>query len=481
MHGFLHIMLVGANSGTVISSFDNLSLDNPYFDLNFLEILTDQGIILTDHEWLENTEIKIQLENVKFPLVYHFAHNDALILVVVATKYAPEITSMLEGLLEDLKLDYISKYAIPSILPDPPISSISPISLNEKSLEPNPRLKENFPDTSANGTSGVSFEAKISDNGDEGGIQDSITSTELSQNSPPSTELKKDLSEIPTPTDLELSGGSSKTSPLEQAEIDSPKNGFGQKYDFLCTLAKSISEYLLPNFLIPEKRIEISESSVETHSGTLSFIRNWAKEKFELDFDKQIWQKVDGTWTIQEFADIHAIEIKHLREILFFLWKSEIIILRLPFQKWDIFRATIKAPLFLDEGSAENLMLIGKYNSSKIIQLLAFIGEGSSYLNLTSNFDMTKTKLSHYLSELLQRQIILRKEYKPVMVHIPEDLIPLLSMQGFTKSDFAILNQLARLLDGSRSLQSTALDLKIDPNHLKILLDKYEIAVKIIT
>ncbi len=471
MHGFLHIMLVGANSGTIITSFDNLSLDNPYFDLNFMEILTDQGIILTDHEWLENaTEIKIQLENVKFPLVYHFAHNDALILVVVATKYAPKITTMLEVLLEDLELDYITKYTIPPI---------PPISLNGNSTDS--RMHENSSDISTNGASEVSFKSEISDTGDESGFPNSINSLESSQNPPSSTEFKKDQSEIPSLAHLEISGDSTNSIPLNQAETDSPKNEFGQKHDFLCTLAKSMSEYLLPNFLIPEKRIEISESLAETHTGALSFIRIFAKEEFELDFNKQIWQKVDGTWTIQEFADIHAIEIKHLREILFFLWKSEIITLRLPFQKWDIFRATIKAPLFLDEGSTENLMLIGKYNSRKIIQLLAFIGEGSSYLNLTSNFDMTKTKLSQYLSELLQRQIILRKDYKPVMVHIPEDLIPLLSMQGFTKSDFAILNQLARLLDGSKSLQSTALDLKIDPNHLKILLDKYETAVKIIT
>ncbi|MHA1520089.1 MAG: hypothetical protein ACTSRK_07885 [Promethearchaeota archaeon] len=461
MHGFLHIMLIGAKSGNIITSYDNFSLDNPYFDLDFMEILKEQGILLNDPDWLENTtEIQIQLENLKYPLVYHFAHNDSLILVVVGTSHAPQIIELLERLLEDLELDFIPKYT------KPPIFLVSEISdtLNGSGIQKNsqPQSTDSLqpPNEKPSKKSKKAIKPKKS---------------KKSKNS------KNNNNEIQPIVSSTIDGDSTSFNPLENEDIGSPNEDDVQKFDFLFNLAQSMSEYLLPCFLIPEKRIEISEHLTEPHVKAMNFIRDLVQEKYSLDFDNQIWQKVDGTWTLREFADIHSIEIKHLREIMFFLWKSEIITLRLPYEKWDIFRATIKAPLFLDEGSTENLMLIGRYNSSKIIQLLAYIGEGCSYLNLVNNFDFTKTKLSLYLSELLQRQIILRKEYKPVMAHIPEDLIPLLTMQGFTKSDFAILIQLAHVLDGSKSLQSTALDLKIDPNHLKVLLDKYETAIKIIT
>ncbi|MHA1619226.1 MAG: hypothetical protein ACTSVZ_08080, partial [Promethearchaeota archaeon] len=134
MHGFLHIMLIGAKSGNIITSYDNFSLDNPYFDLDFMEILKEQGILLNDPDWLENTtEIQIQLENLKYPLVYHFAHNDSLILVVVGTSHAPQIIELLERLLEDLELDFIPKYT------KPPIFLVSEISdtLNGSGIQKN--------------------------------------------------------------------------------------------------------------------------------------------------------------------------------------------------------------------------------------------------------------------------------------------------------------------------------------------------------
>ena len=100
---------------------------------------------------------------------------------------------------------------------------------------------------------------------------------------------------------------------------------------------------------------------------------------------------------------------------------------------------------------------------------------------MVKNFEITRTKLNKYLSELEQRSIIQRDEYKPVLEFIHEDLIPLLSLQGFETADFKLLTKLAQILDGSVSIRSAALNLHVDPAVIKKLLDKYESAVKILT
>ncbi|TFH26845.1 MAG: hypothetical protein E4G98_06675, partial [Promethearchaeota archaeon] len=291
MHGFLHIMLIGANSGAIIASYDNLSLDNLYFNLKFQEILADQGILLTDQEWLDNTpEIQIQLENVKFPLVYHFAHNKALILVVVATQHVPQMTQLLEGLLEDLEMEFVTKYAIPSI---PLISSVKNAT--------DPRIFENITEKPTIGINGDSFDSEIIDTVDKRGIlnssqqelfnsqisSNSLNSTKIQIPSPitsPSTQIMKDRGEIPLLASSDVNGDSTTSLPLEYADMNSTTEGYNLKFDFLYTLAQSMSKLLLPYFLIPEKRIDVSEYLTETYSEAMAFINNLVPEKYGLDF-----------------------------------------------------------------------------------------------------------------------------------------------------------------------------------------------------
>ncbi|WP_457559671.1 hypothetical protein, partial [Candidatus Harpocratesius sp.] len=254
-----------------------------------------------------------------------------------------------------------------------------------------------------------------------------------------------------------------------------------KKFIFLRMIARNLAEYLLPSFLIPEKRFNYHNLDANHLPETFNYLIEICQNDYNISFLNQIWEKLDGTWSILEFSEVYSISIDSLREIFFFLWKTNLIFLRMEYFPWDRFKTTIKAPLFLDEGSKENLLLINKFNSKKIIQIIKYIGDGCSYTNLVKNFDITKTKLNSYLSELLQRQIIQREDYKPELEVIPEDLIPLLSLQGFQKEDFKLLSDLAKILNGTRSIRSAALRLQIDPSRIKGLLDKYESAVKILT
>jgi len=52
-------------------------------------------------------------------------------------------------------------------------------------------------------------------------------------------------------------------------------------------------------------------------------------------------------------------------------------------------------------------------------------------------------------------------------------------MQGFTNEDFSIMQKLEDHLNGERSLEDIALEINISPQKIKILLDKYNIAMQI--
>lgn len=88
MHGFLHIFLIQVDTGEILTEIDNLTLDNSYFKLDFMQILIEEGIDLKNTETLVNASlIQFQLEKTKFPLVYHFFSSKHFILILIATHH----------------------------------------------------------------------------------------------------------------------------------------------------------------------------------------------------------------------------------------------------------------------------------------------------------------------------------------------------------------------------------------------------------
>ena len=153
-----------------------------------------------------------------------------------------------------------------------------------------------------------------------------------------------------------------------------------------------MADKLLPSFLIPEKK--------ETNTQKM--------EKCIQEKEREIYQKLDSTWTIAEQKDVFELNFQEFKEELFHLWIKDLIYWRMKFFEWDRFQQTIKAPLVLKPGTPENLNMIKKFDSSKIVNLLDFIGEGISYPKLVQSFNITRTKLNMFLEEL-RRQHLIRK------------------------------------------------------------------------
>lgn len=257
------------------------------------------------------------------------------------------------------------------------------------------------------------------------------------------------------------------SSPLMQDGTELPLSNINlTESQIIRLLARNLAHQILPAFLVPEPVSEYNKDSLKL---ILS----------EYDIQNEFWEKIDGTWALEEFHEpIHTSSLD-LQEALFCLWVKQCIYFRTKYEKWDIFAKTAKTPLYLDNGSPQYVELTKFFNSTKVIRVLQEIGDERSYMSLSQQLEMTSTRLNRYLTELLYRQIIRRKEFKPQMHVLSEDLIPLLSMQGFTNEDFVIMSKLEDRLNGERSMDDIALEINISPKKIKRLLDKYNIAMRI--
>lgn len=231
-------------------------------------------------------------------------------------------------------------------------------------------------------------------------------------------------------------------------------------------LAKNLSNLILHDFLIPQK----SFFNDENLDDILPSSNN-----------RDLYQKIDTSWTIEEHIDYINKDKSEFKELLFKLWIYDRIQFRIKFYPWDRFQQTVKASLYLHSGTSENLNLIQMYNSSKIIKMLEFIGEGISYTKLIQTFKtMTQTKINLYIEELLNQKIIRKIPFIPKLDHISEDLIPLLIMQGFSKSDFQVLHKLENIINNEKSLDEISLEIGIEPSRIKSLLAKYQTSIRVL-
>ena len=238
--------------------------------------------------------------------------------------------------------------------------------------------------------------------------------------------------------------------------------------------SRNFSEYLFPDFLIPERRNDFIKQGEEQESKQV--LNEFLKGK---GINENIFEKIDGTWSIEEFSEEMKIDLDDIHEEFFNMWVNNLIYFRFRYYDWDIFEQTENAKIYLEDGTPENLLLINKYNSAKIIKILQIIDSGMSFKKLQDQDSITKIKLERYITELVFRKIIQERKVLPTIKHISEDLIPLLTLQGFNKKDFKLLEKLEENFREEKDLSEVALKIQIDPKKIRDIFKKVETAISV--
>ena len=411
LHGFSYISFILHADSNLKLEFKNLNHYNSSINLDYLSILENQGITFQDIKSTpETSDLKIQLENSKYPLYYTFHRGETAVLVSVSRSHQTQIISILQNIIDDFDL------ILQKFLAD--INKNGEENLINHSNEGNKVIEDSKGEIDKNGNNSDNFLPKKSEKFE---------------------------------TKLEIFPESMLTIIFRETEK---------------ILARYLSEYILPEFLIPQKAF-IGDSSE-----LLSILTS----DISLDF----YKKIDNLLTIEEHVSIFNLELFQIRGKMFKLWLHNALEFRLKFYEWDRFHQTVKAPLYLKNGTKENLALIQTFNTSKVVKILDTIGDDTSFQKLFQSVKITKTKLILYLSELFNLGLIRKVPYSPKMDHDSEDLIPLLAMQGFTKTDFQILQKLEDQLNGKKTLDDVAIELAINPARIKSLLDKYKNAIRVL-
>ncbi|MHA1854724.1 MAG: hypothetical protein ACTSWX_11080 [Promethearchaeota archaeon] len=240
--------------------------------------------------------------------------------------------------------------------------------------------------------------------------------------------------------------------------------------------SRNFSEYLFPDFLVPEIKNHITEPNKEKEKEIKAEIEEILKSK---NIDPILYEKIDGTWSIEEFSEEMNIDLVKIHEEFFNMWVNDLIYFRFRYYEWDTFTQTENAREYLEDGSPENLSLIKKYNSAKIIKILQMINAGITFKRLQEQSRITKIKLERYITELIERKVIEKKKLLPKIHHISEDLIPLLTLQGFKKKDFDLLENLEEYFREEKDLDDVALKIQIDPKKIKDIITKVETAISV--
>lgn len=238
--------------------------------------------------------------------------------------------------------------------------------------------------------------------------------------------------------------------------------------------SRNFSEYLFPDFLIPERKNEFVKEGEEQE--LKQDLNEFLKNK---NINEEIFNKIDGTWSIEEFSEEMDIDLNEIHEEFFNMWVNNLIYFRFKYYDWDTLEQTEKAKTYLEDGTPENLSLINKYNSAKIIKILQIIDSGITFKKLYDQGTITKIRFERYITELVFRKIIQKRKVIPTIHHISEDLIPLLTLQGFNKEDFELLEYLEENFREEKDLSEVALKIQIDPKKIKDLINKVETAISV--
>jgi len=261
-----------------------------------------------------------------------------------------------------------------------------------------------------------------------------------------------------------------------QDEIQIESDGIEDRITSLAieNFSRNFSEYLFPDFLIPERKNEV-EKEVEEQE-LKQKLDEFLKNK---NINEEIFNKIDGTWSIEEFSEEMDIDLNEIHEVFFNMWVNNLIYFRFKYYDWDTLEQTDNAKIYLEDGTPENLSLINKYNSAKIIKILQIIDSGITFKKLHDQSTITKIRLEKYITELIYRDVIQKRKVIPTIKHISEDLIPLLSLQGFTKNDFQLLEYLEENFRDEKDLGEVALKIQIDPKKIRDIINKVETAISV--
>ena len=261
-----------------------------------------------------------------------------------------------------------------------------------------------------------------------------------------------------------------------QDEIQIESDGIEDRITSLAieNFSRNFSEYLFPDFLIPERKNEV-EKEVEEQE-LKQKLDEFLKNK---NINEEIFNKIDGTWSIEEFSEEMDIDLNEIHEVFFNMWVNNLIYFRFKYYDWDTLEQTDNAKIYLEDGTPENLSLINKYNSAKIIKILQIIDSGITFKKLHDQSTITKIRLEKYITELIYRDVIQKRKVIPTIKHISEDLIPLLTLQGFTKNDFQLLEYLEENFRDEKDLGEVALKIQIDPKKIRDIINKVETAISV--
>ena len=261
-----------------------------------------------------------------------------------------------------------------------------------------------------------------------------------------------------------------------QDEIQIESDGIEDRITSLAieNFSRNFSEYLFPDFLIPERKNEV-EKEVEEQE-LKQELNEFLKNK---KINEEIFNKIDGTWSIEEFSEEMDIDLNEIHEVFFNMWVNNLIYFRFKYYDWDTLEQTDNAKIYLEDGTPENLSLINKYNSAKIIKILQIIDSGITFKKLHDQSTITKIRLEKYITELIYRDVIQKRKVIPTIKHISEDLIPLLTLQGFTKNDFQLLEYLEENFRDEKDLGEVALKIQIDPKKIRDIINKVETAISV--
>ena len=105
LHGFSYISFILHADANLKLEFKNLSHYNSSLNLDYLSILENQGITYQDLKSApEASDLKIHLENSKYPLYYAFHKGETAVLITVSRGHQTQIIRILQNIIDDFDL-----------------------------------------------------------------------------------------------------------------------------------------------------------------------------------------------------------------------------------------------------------------------------------------------------------------------------------------------------------------------------------------
>ena len=369
MHGFQYLCVYDRENKMNLVEIRDLTFQKSVLDYNFQAILETQGISLSNFEITsEFSDIQIHIEGNKNPFVYTFAKTPELIIVIVSNSPIGHIYNKMQKVLDEIQ--YILE---DNRIGEEDTSNTAQynqdllnirnenLEIHKQKLFENQKFLDNLFDflnfLKEFQQNHLKIYPKIFTqlNNFENQNISEINPEKLQNNLDESNNLQQILpnlvigtlpNPIPNfiPNDNELDTYAQIKFQNQLEEVD-----FHYKVSYL--LGRHFATYLLTNFLVVEKRKDLLSKY-----SNLNFFRSLENEIFKI---------IDGTRTIEEIIDVvkRSDKIKSnskentlknemwfIYDTMFYFWVNDLVYFRFKYHSWNIFRSTVKAPLYLEDG-----------------------------------------------------------------------------------------------------------------------------------